>query len=247
VARENSDPAEKPALPIHIAVIMDGNGRWARQKGKPRTYGHKQGIDAAKRVIRAAIDLGIPYLTLYTFSTENWSRPKREVNFLMRLLKHHMKYDVAFYHENRIRLRHAGYLQGLPKDIQEEMGKRIEATKNYDAITTVLAINYGGRDEILRAFARLYRSYEEKSPAEREGKICRVEDLSAHLDNPDVPDPDLVVRSAGEKRISNFLLWESAYAEFFYSDKLWPDWAAEDLREAVEEFGRRKRKFGGNG
>ncbi len=246
MARENSVPAEKPALPIHVAVIMDGNGRWAGQKGKPRTYGHKQGVDTAKRVIRAAVDLGIPYITLSTFSTDNWNRPQREVTFLMRLLKHHMKHDVDFYHENKIRLRHAGYLQGLPKDIQKEIAKSIEATKDYDAIPAVRAINDGGRDEILRAFARLHRSLH-LSSREKEGKICSIEELSAHLDNPDIPDPDLVIRSAGEKRISNFLLWESAYAEFYYSDKLWPDWTAEDLREAVEEFGRRKRKFGGSG
>jgi undecaprenyl diphosphate synthase len=219
---------------------MDGNGRWAQERNKPRTFGHKQGVDTAKRVIRAAISLGIPYITLYTFSTENWRRPKREVNFLMRLLKQHMKNDVDFYHENHIRLRHAGDLEGLPGDIQREIRRSMEATKDYEAITAVLAINYGGRDEIVRAFERWRRKQDENIETS-----LTTEDLSAHLDNPDIPDPDLIIRTAGEMRLSNFLLWESAYAELHYSSKLWPDWDKEDLVEAVENYTRRKRKFGG--
>lgn len=228
-----------PAIPQHIGIIMDGNGRWAQQRKKPRSFGHKSGVTAAKRIIKAAIDLKIQYITLYTFSTENWLRPKREVDYLMRLLKHHIRTDVSFYHENHIRLRHAGDLQGLPQDLQKEILKAQDATRDYTAITAVLAINYGGRDEITRAFARW-----QEAEGKEEG-LCTIEALNRYMDIPDVPDPDLIIRTAGEKRLSNFLLWESAYAEFYFSPRLWPDWDIDDLREAVEDYGRRKRKFGG--
>jgi len=228
-----------PEIPQHIGIIMDGNGRWAQQRKKPRSFGHKSGVTAAKRIIKAAIDLKIKYITLYTFSTENWLRPKREVDYLMRLLKHHIRADVNFYHKNHIRLRHAGNLLGLPKDLQKEIIKTQDATRDYTAITAILAINYGGRDEITRAFAR-WQETEGK-----EGGACTSEALNRYMDTPDVPDPDLIIRTAGEKRLSNFLLWESAYAEFYFSPRLWPDWDIDDLREAVEDYGRRKRKFGG--
>lgn len=265
--QEQTAPLDSSSVPVHIGIIMDGNGRWAEERGKPRSFGHKHGIDAAKRIIRSAISLGVSYITLYTFSTENWRRPKREVNFLMRMLKHHMKHDVDFYHENRIRLRHAGDLPGLPEDIRTEIRKSIEATKDYDAITAVLAINYGGRDEITRAFERWRRDDERRRGTGKngasdvdavssaastsepgtnsQGREIYPETLARYLDNPDIPDPDLIIRSAGEMRLSNFLTWESAYAELYYSRKLWPDWDDADLREAVADYQRRKRKFGG--
>ncbi len=237
MTQEQTAPLDPSSVPAHIGIIMDGNGRWAEERGKPRSFGHKHGIDAAKRIIKSAISIGVSYITLYTFSTENWRRPQREVNFLMRMLKHHMKHDVGFYHENRIRLRHAGDLPGLPGDIQTEIRKSIDATKDYDAITAVLAINYGGRDEITRAFERWRRDDDTRE--------IGPETLSHYLDNPDIPDPDMIIRSAGEMRLSNFLIWESAYAELYYSTKLWPDWHDADLREALADYRRRKRKFGG--
>ena len=232
-------PTESSNLPQHIGIIMDGNGRWAQQRGEPRTYGHKNGTDAAKRIIKAAISMGIPYITLYTFSTENWSRSSAEVNFLMKLLRQHLRRDSNFYHSNRIKLRHAGALEGLPEEIQKEIRHAMKVTSEYDAITATLAINYGGRDEIVRAVNK-WREQSENSSQE-----ITVEGLSSHLDNPDIPDPDLIVRTAGEMRLSNFLLWESAYAEYYFSSKLWPDWDYEDLAAAVEHYQKRKRKFGG--
>ena len=225
-------------IPRHIGMIMDGNGRWAEQRSEPRTFGHKNGTEAAKRVIKAAISLGISYITLYTFSTENWSRSEKEVNFLMRLLRQHLRRDSNFYHTNRIRVLHAGALEGLPEEIQKELAHAQEATREYEAITAVLAINYGGRDEIIRAVNK-WRS------EEGETRDLTLDDVSAHLDNPEVPDPDLIIRTAGEMRLSNFLLWESAYAEYYFSEKLWPDWDYEDLAAAVEHYQKRKRKFGG--
>ncbi len=225
-------------IPRHIGIIMDGNGRWAEQRGEPRTFGHKNGTEAAKRVIKAAISLGVSYITLYTFSTENWSRSEKEVNFLMRLLRQHLRRDSNFYHSNRIRVLHAGALEGLPAEIQKELAHAQEATREYEAITAVLAINYGGRDEVIRAVNK-WRSQT------AEDRDITIDDVSAHLDNPEVPDPDLIIRTAGEMRLSNFLLWESAYAEYYFSEKLWPDWDYEDLAAAVEHYQKRKRKFGG--
>lgn len=225
-------------IPRHIGIIMDGNGRWAEQRGKPRTFGHKNGTEAAKRVIKAAISLGISYITLYTFSTENWSRSAKEVNFLMRLLRQHLRRDSNFYHSNKIRVLHAGSLEGLPEEIQNELLHAQEVTSEYDAITAILAINYGGRDEIIRAVNK----WRKKADSAQE---LTLNDISSNLDTPEVPDPDLIIRTAGEMRLSNFLLWESAYSEYYFSSKLWPDWDYEDLAAAVEHYQQRKRKFGG--
>jgi len=227
-------------IPAHIGIIMDGNGRWAEIRKKPRTFGHRNGITAAKRIMKAAIPLGIQYITLYTFSTENWSRPKREVNFLMRLLIHHMRKEADFYHSNEIKVLHTGTLEGLPKDVRKELIKVQENTKHYNKITAILAINYGGRDEIVRAV----NAWSASRQTATEGP-CTVDVLSGYMDNPQVPDPDLIIRTAGEMRLSNFLLWECAYSEFYYSPKLWPDWDEQDLQEALSNYGNRKRKFGG--
>lgn len=235
-------------VPEHIGIIMDGNGRWAELRKKPRTFGHKNGITAAKRILKAAIPLGIKYITLYTFSTENWSRPKREVNFLMRLLRNHMRNEADFYHTHEIKVLHAGTLEGLPEEVQHELIRVQENTRNYDKITAVLAINYGGRDEIIRA-VNAWKSDHLMNPSADSrpdpAPDCTAEDLARYLDTPEVPDPDLIIRTAGEQRLSNFLLWQCAYSEFYYSPKLWPDWDSEDLVAAVEDYGRRKRKFGG--
>jgi undecaprenyl diphosphate synthase len=216
---------------------MDGNGRWARERNKARTYGHRHGIEAAKRIIKAAINAGVSYMTLYTFSTENWSRSPKEVNFLMKLLRQHLRREANFYHDNRIRVLHTGEMEGLPEEVSKELRRAVDATQEYDAITAVLAINYGGRDEIVRAVNRRIRENAEPD--------LTKEEIARFLDNPDVPDPDLIIRTAGEQRLSNFMLWESAYAEYYFSPKYWPDWEAEDLFEAIRHFAGRKRKFGG--
>ena len=226
-------------IPRHIGIIMDGNGRWATRRNLPRTAGHRQGITTAKKIIREAIRLGIPWLTLYVFSTENWKRTQKEVGFLMKLLIHHMRNEASFYQENKIRVRHTGDIVGLPGDVQKEINKSIVNTKDNNAITVNLAINYGGRDEIIRA-VNLWTEDTSKSTAR-----LTESSFQSYLDNKDLPDPDLIIRSAGDHRSSNFLLWESAYSEFFYSDKLWPDFTEEDLRFAVDSFGNRNRKFGG--
>ncbi len=218
---------------------MDGNGRWAAKRNLPRTAGHRQGITTAKKIIKEAIRLGIPWLTLYVFSTENWKRTQQEVGFLMKLLISHMRNEASFYQENRIRVRHTGDMNGLPADVQKEIKKSVLNTIDNDAITVNLAINYGGRDEIIRSVNKWMNDTNQSNNELTE------EIFKSYLDNTDLPDPDLIIRSAGDLRSSNFLLWESAYSEYFYSDKLWPDFTEEDLQFAVNNFGNRNRKFGG--
>ena len=230
--------SEKGDLPLHIAFIMDGNGRWAKNRGKVRTTGHREGLDAAKRVIKAASDLGIRYVTLYTFSTENWKRAEEEVSFLMNLIRSHLKKEMDFYRKNKIRVVHSGDLAGLPAPVQEEILSVMESTSGFNGTSVNLAINYGGRDEIIRAVNRW------RASAQSEEDLTETA-LSGFLDCPDFPDPDLIVRTAGEQRLSNFLIWQCAYAEFYYSDKLWPDWNREDLVAAVDSYRNRNRKFGG--
>lgn len=225
--------------PGHIGIIMDGNGRWATGRNLPRTAGHKQGITTAKKIIKEAIRLGIPHLTLYVFSTENWARTEKEVGFLMKLIVFHMRTEASFYRNNRIKVRHAGDMNRLPEDVQKEIKKSIENTKDNDAITVTLAINYGGRDEIIRSVNRWLAVRKNQSDSFTE------EALAMNLDNSDIPDPDLIIRTAGEQRLSNFLLWESAYSEYYFTDILWPDFSEKDLRDAVDSYKNRERKFGG--
>ena len=228
--------ASDSSLPKHVALIMDGNGRWAKARGKPRTAGHKEGLEAAKRIVRAAADLGIKYVTLYTFSTENWKRTQDEVGYLMGLIKSHLRAEFEFYKENQIRVEHIGDLEGLPKDVQEEILNAKADTKDFSGTTCVLAINYGGRDEIRRAankaFALGKKSLEES-------------DFPKFMDLPELPDVDLLIRTGGEKRLSNFLLWGAAYAEFIFSDTLWPDYSVEEFKKDILDFESRNRRFGG--
>ena len=221
---------------------MDGNGRWAKARGEMRTQGHLAGLQAAKRIVKAAADMGIRYLTLYVFSTENWKRTAEEISFIMGLVKKYLRGEMEFYRENHIRLRHAGDPAGLPKDIAAEIKEMCGETEKFEGLQVILALNYGGRDEIIRAI--------KKSASEAESVSSFIssineETLGRHLDNPDIPDPDLIIRSAGEYRTSNFLLWESAYAEFYVSPVLWPDWTGKELQNAVHEYQMRERKFGG--
>jgi undecaprenyl diphosphate synthase len=224
--------------PVHVGIIMDGNGRWAQQRGLARTQGHLEGLKAAKRVVKAASDLGIKYLTLYTFSTENWKRTSQEVNFIMGLVKQYLRTDFNFSRENRIRTRFAGNMAGLPEDIQKEISDTITDTAGFDGMQVILAMNYGGRDEIVRALRKFAANSSDLTNINEES-------INKFLDNPDIPDPDLIIRSAGEYRTSNFLLWEGAYSELYFSQKFWPDWDKDDLQTAIEDFNKRNRRFGG--
>ena len=221
---------------MHIGIIMDGNGRWAKERGKPRTFGHSEGVRTAKRIAKAASDMGVKYLSLYTFSTENWKRSETEVKFLMQLLKKHLREQFSFYRENNIRVVHSGSLDRLPEIVQKEIVDVEALTKDFTGMTANLVINYGGRDEIVRAVKKLRDQGESEITEEK---------LSAAMDHPEIPDPDLIIRTGGELRTSNFLLWESAYSELYFSKKYWPDWQPEDLKEAIEAFASRNRRYGG--
>jgi undecaprenyl diphosphate synthase len=225
-------------LPAHVGIIMDGNGRWARQRNLIRTQGHNEGLKTAKRIVKAASDLGLKYLTLYTFSTENWKRTADEVGFLMGLIRQFLVGELDFCRDNGIRVRHTGDMAGLPPDIVEEINLVCTDTAHFTGLTVILAVNYGGRDEVVRAVRRLV------SEGMRAEEITESV-ISGHLDNPEVPDPDLIIRTAGEYRTSNFLLWEAAYAEYYISGKLWPDWTDDDLAAAIADYQGRDRRFGG--
>ncbi len=227
-------PTTHRQAPAHVAIFMDGNGRWAKARGLPRTEGHREGLKAAKRIVKAAKSMGIRDLTLYTFSTENWKRAQEEVKFLMGLVSTYLCAEFEFYKENGVRVAHSGDLSGLPPDVRDAILRVVSDTAGFDGIRVNLAVNYGGRDEILRAVAKM--------PAT--GKRCTEDEFRAYLDVPDLPDPDLIIRAGGELRLSNFLLWQAAYSELYFSDVLWPDWTAEHLELAVEEYARRERRYG---
>jgi undecaprenyl diphosphate synthase len=229
---------EEGPLPAHIGVIMDGNGRWAVGRGQIRTQGHQEGLKTAKKIVKAASDMGIAYLTLYVFSTENWKRTAEEVGFIMGLVKRYLAAELNFFRQNRIRIRHTGDAGGLPPEIAGEIRRVCDDTRNFTGLQVILALNYGGRDEIIRGIKRLL----ETLPA---GGGVTETSFRHYLDNPDIPDPDLIIRTAGEMRISNFLLWEGAYAEYRVSEKLWPDFTEEDLAQAIDWFRSRERRYGG--
>jgi undecaprenyl diphosphate synthase len=223
-------------LPRHVGIIMDGNGRWAAKRKKPRSLGHKEGLEAAKRVVKAAADLGLRYLSVFAFSTENWRRTEKEVSYLMFLVKKHLRAEYAFYKANNIRLVYSGDLNGLSRDVAADITAATKETAIFNGLTLNIVLNYGGRDEILRAVGRWRRT--------RGAPPLTEKTFQRYLDQPDLPDVDLLIRSGGEQRISNFLLWQSNYAELYFSDKLWPDWTGDDLRAAVREFQKRERRFG---
>lgn len=226
-------------MPSHVAIIMDGNGRWARQRGLARTEGHKEGLKTAKRIVLASRKERIEFLSLFVFSTENWKRTEQEVGFLMSLIRAHITKELNFYRKNEIRIVHSGERNGLPHDVLSEIDKAIENTSQYSSLTVNLAINYGGRDEIVRAMQRILASQEndDENPID-ELKIMR------YLDHPEIPDPDLIIRTGGEIRLSNFLLWQSAYSELYFSPKYWPDFTPEDLHAALIDYVHRERRFG---
>ena len=214
---------------------MDGNGRWAKMRGMPRFKGHQEGVKVTKEIVKYCSDIGIPFLTLYVFSTENKKRSSEEVNFLMGLIKQHLKAELNFYATNNIRVLHIGNLSGLPEAVQEEIISVREKTKNYTGSSVVLAINYGGKDEIIRSI---------KSLDAEKIKNIDEDSFSLCLDTKDIPPVDLVIRTGGEKRLSNFLLWQCAYSELYFSDKYWPDWKCEDLQIAIDDYTTRNRRFG---
>jgi undecaprenyl diphosphate synthase len=237
----NPDPSPGPN---HVAIIMDGNGRWAKARGLPRVAGHRRGADAVRRVVRGAGELGIPVLTLFAFSTENWTRPADEVSDLMGLLRHYLRNELEELHKNGARLRVIGNRDGLAADIVRDIADAENLTRNNSRIDVNICINYGSRDEILRATRSLARQVAAGAlEADRiDANLFERELLTAG-----VPDPDLLIRTSGEQRISNFLLWQCAYSELVFVDTLWPDFGKDDLERAVSEFRRRERRYGGVG
>lgn len=227
----------------HIAIIMDGNGRWAQARGLPRTMGHRQGVEAVKRVVEAAAELGVKYLTLFGFSSENWSRPVDEVTELMRLLRMYLRAETAELHRNNIRLKVIGDRSAFDREIVELIENAERLTENNTAITVMMALNYGGRNEILNAAASYAAMCQEKNiqPSFESAE----EFFPAFMQTTGVPDPEIMIRTSGEQRISNFLLWQCAYSEMIFSPTLWPDFSRADLEWALKEFAGRDRRFGG--
>ena len=236
-----SGKAETACIPRHVAVIMDGNGRWAKKRMQPRLFGHRAGAESLRAILRACRDHGVEYLTVYAFSTENWVRPEDEVSGLMSLLTTFLKKDERDLHENQVRLRVTGRMADLPESVRAELERVMEATKHYEKGHLILALSYGGRTEItdaVRAIAAQVKAGEVEPAQINEALIAR------HLYLPDVPDPDLMIRTSGELRLSNFLLWELSYAEFYFTDTLWPDFREAGFAEALAEYSRRQRRFG---
>jgi undecaprenyl diphosphate synthase len=241
-----STTSERPfapeQLPRHVAIIMDGNGRWATRRGLPRTAGHRQGVEALRRTVRAAGEWGIPYVTLYGFSSENWSRPEEEISDLMGLLKRFIHQHLAELHDANVRVRVIGEEARLDREVLRMIEESTGLTEGNTGLNLTIAFNYGARAEIARAAARA-------AEAVREGRLApgeiTEETFGSFLDTADIPDPDLLVRTSGEKRISNFLLWQCAYSEFVFLDVLWPDFGPESLAAAIDEFLTRDRRYGG--
>ena len=224
-------------LPLHVAITMDGNGRWATLRNHPRTFGHEEGLRTVKKIVKAASDLGIKYMTLYAFSTENWKRAESEVGFLMNLIHNHIIKELNFYTENGIKINHIGDLEKLPVMIQKDIKEAMDKTKDFTGMTVNLAINYGGRDELVRGIKKIV---DNKVASEQIDEKL----VTKYLDMPESPDVDLLIRSGGEKRLSNFLLWHIPYAEQIYIDTLWPDYTKEEFYNNIEEYQKRNRRFG---
>ena len=224
-------------IPLHVAIIMDGNGRWAQARHRPRVFGHQAGVKTVRRIVEDAADMGIQYLTLYSFSTENWTRPKAEIAALFSLLRKYVEDDLDTLNSNNVRIRILGSREGLKPDLLELIHRVETTTEANTEFHLNIAFNYGGRDEILRAAAK----------AVADGKdlfSLKEAELTPYLDTADIPEPDLVIRTSGEKRISNFLLWQAAYSEFVFTDVLWPDFTKADLQAAIADFHKRERRFG---
>lgn len=228
-------------IPNHVAIILDGNGRWAKSKGMPRNYGHVQGAKTVEVICEEAYKMGIQYLTVYAFSTENWNRPKDEVDALMKLLRNYMKTCLSTAKKNRMCVRVIGDKSGLDEDIRSRISELEESTKNNDGLHFQIALNYGGRDEIVRAVKKIAGMAMEGNIAEDD---ITQQLLSDMLDTNGIPDPDLLIRTCNEQRISNFLLWQLAYTEFYFTETAWPDFSKEELVKAIEAYNHRDRRYG---
>lgn len=231
----------RPASPVHVAIIMDGNGRWARSRGLPRTAGHRRGAEAARVAVETAARMGVQFLTLFAFSSENWKRPESEISDLMGLLRHYLRSEIGRFHESGIRLKVIGDRSRLSPDIVALISGGEERTAGNEKMTLIIALNYGGRAEIAKAA----RQIADKVAA----GLVRVDDvderlIAAHLETADIPEPDLLIRTSGEKRISNFLIWQLAYTELVFLDLLWPDFSRKDFEAAIHEYEGRNRRYG---
>jgi undecaprenyl diphosphate synthase len=235
---------KKGKLPRHVAIIMDGNGRWAEKRGLPRAIGHKEGVTAVKRVVRAAARIELPYLTIFAFSRENWKRPRSEVSALMKLLEVTVRREIGELHENNVRLITTGRIDELSPRRKSALEEGVRQTAGNTGLVLNLVFNYSGRDDILRAVKRLV---EEAATGRADADGIDEERFDASLMTADLPEPDLIVRTSGEMRISNFFLWQAAYAELYFTSTLWPDFEAKHLYEAIEEYQRRERRFGSVG
>lgn len=229
-------------MPAHIAIIMDGNGRWAKKKGLPRTLGHRAGVEALRDVVRTASDIGVQHLTLFAFSTENWKRPEQEVSALMKLLIEFLKKEVNELHKNNVKINTIGDILAFPTAVQDEINKSKSLTNSNTGLCVNIALNYGSRDEITRAVQKL--------SIEISSNKLSVDDINEdiinkYLDTENIPDPDLLIRTSGEYRLSNFLLWQCAYTELWFTDTYWPDFNGKHLLEAIFDFQNRQRRFGG--
>jgi undecaprenyl diphosphate synthase len=229
-------------MPRHVAIIMDGNGRWAAARGLPRGEGHRRGVEALRKTVRAAGELGISFLTIFSFSAENWTRPASEIRDLMGLLRRFIRNDLAELHQHRVKVRVIGERSDLDPEIRRLLEEAEELTKDNDRLTLVVAFNYGARQEIARAAARIA---EEVKAGLIDPSAVTAERLGQNLDAPDLPDPDLIIRTSGEQRLSNFLLWQAAYSELVFVPTYWPDFDRAALESAIAEYHRRERRFGG--
>jgi undecaprenyl diphosphate synthase len=236
------EPREPFEVPQHVAIIMDGNGRWAASRGLPRVEGHRRGVEALRKTVRAAGEIGISYLTIFSFSSENWSRPASEIRDLMGLLRRFIRNDLAELHQNGVKVRVIGQRDDLDPDIRRLLEEAEELTRDNRNLTLVVAFNYGGRQEIARAAARIAQDI---AAGRLKPEAVTADTITRHLDAPDIPDPDLLIRTSGEQRLSNFLLWQCAYSELVFVPIYWPDFDRKALEEAVAIYRQRERRFGG--
>jgi undecaprenyl diphosphate synthase len=238
----NQIPLSAFAMPRHVAIIMDGNGRWASARGLPRGEGHRRGVEALRKTVRAAGEMGISFLTIFSFSAENWSRPPSEIRDLMGLLRRFIRNDLVELHQNRVKVRVIGERDDLDPDIRRLLVEAEELTKDNDGLTLVVAFNYGARQEIARAAARIVSKIRS---GVLDASAMTADLIGENLDAPDLPDPDLIIRTSGEQRLSNFLLWQAAYSELVFVPTYWPDFDRGALENAIAEYHRRERRFGG--
>jgi undecaprenyl diphosphate synthase len=233
-----SDKRQRPSVPRHIAIIMDGNGRWAKQRGLPRMAGHRAGVENMRRILTACVELGIRYLTIYAFSTENWSRPSAEVEGLMRIFGEFLDRETRNLHEQGVQIRHLGSMKGVSPSLQRKTQAALDLTQDNEKITLCVAFNYGGRADIVTAVHALLDAGLSSDAIDEQA-------ISAHLSTRGLPDPDLIIRTSGESRLSNFLIWQAAYSEYWVTPIFWPDFGSEQLQQAIQDYGQRERRFGG--